>query len=301
MEYYNNIEQLKLEKSSAVSVGKFEAVHIGHQKLIGDITSKKNKDIKATVITFKDERKKLFTDIERRIIFEKLGIDVLLELKYEDIKNISADDFLSEILLKKLNTKYINCGGDFKFGKGRLGDTDILKDFCRIHKIEYKIFEKVKDDKKSISSSMIKKFYLDGNLEKVNAMLNHTFFLYGKVVDGNKLGRTIGVPTANVNWPDDKLLPPKGVYACKVCIEGKGFYGVANIGNKPTIGDGYKPLIEVHILDFSENIYGQHIFIHLFKFIRDEEKFRSVQELKEVLNNDVKNIKVYFDKKNNQM
>lgn len=291
MEYFNNFEEINLNSDTAISIGKFETIHIGHQSLIDEIVSKKKKNVTAVVISVKTNENTLFTFQERYMIFEKMGVDVLIEIDINKIKNYTPYDFVKNILIDKIKLKYLCCGEDFRFGINRSGNINSLKDFSAKFKFELITKGIVKLKGENVSSSKIKEHYKEGNIEKVNEMLRHTVFLYGEVINGNKIGRTIGVPTANVKWPETKILPPRGVYAVKVSVRGKMYYGIANIGIKPTIGNYTEPLIEVNIFNFDEDIYGEKIYIHLISFVRSERKFKSIEELERTLKSDVYKVK----------
>lgn len=294
MIYLNSLDKIDL-KNTALTIGKFEAIHKGHKKLIDAIVDKKIEGLTACVLSIKTSDVGIYTIEERKYIFEKLGIDILIELELDEIKNIAYNNFIDDIIIKKMDAKYVACGEDFIFGNNRLGNALILKKSLLLNDIHCDIFEKIYHKDNKISSSFIKEYILNGNIIEVNEMLSEKLFVYGTVVKGNQIGRTIGVPTANILWSKNKILPPKGVYASKVYVDRRKFYGIANIGVKPTIANNNDMLIETNIFNFNENIYGKKIFVFLYKFMRKEQKYSSVYELEEIIKKDIYDIKKMYN------
>lgn len=290
MKIYNNLENLKLD-NTAIAIGKFDAIHLGHRRLISDIVEKD--DLESCVIAINFAKESIFTRDERISILEKLKVDILIELDFDNIKDIEYYDFL-DILKNNLGMKFIACGDDFNFGRGGKGNIESVINFSETSNIEYKILEKLHYKGKEISSSRIRSELLSGNMDEVNAMLGTDYFLRGMVVLGNQLGRTIGVPTANVDWSNEKVIPPFGVYASRVCIDSKIYNSISNIGVKPTVIKNMTPLIEVNIFDFDADIYGKEIEIYLYKFLRKENKYSSIKELEEAMSKDILSAKRYF-------
>lgn len=290
MIYLNSLDKIDL-KNTALTIGKFEAIHKGHKVLIDSIVNKKNLGYTACVLSVRTDTTEIYTKEERLCIFQELGVDVVVDLELADIKNIAYDNFIKNIIIDKFGVKYVACGDDFNFGKDKKGNAHILKEFLETNGCECSIFEKIRHKNKVISSSLVKEYILNGEINEANEILTKDFFILGKVIEGNQIGRTIGVPTANVLWSNEKILPPKGVYSVKVVLNNEKFYGIANIGVKPTISNDNQPLIETNIFDFDKNIYGKDILVYLNEFIRKEQKYSSVYELEQTIKKDILYIK----------
>ncbi len=294
MRNYDNFDKYTDECYASICIGKFDAIHLGHQKLIHKVVENTNSDTKSIIISLNDGAKTLFSEKEKISILEKFKVDYYINININEIKNMTATKFLNEIIINKINAKYICCGNDFKFGRNREGDVNLLKDFCIKNAIKLEVIDKINIDENEISSSIVRDYLLSGNIRQVNKLLGFNYFIFGEVVKGNQIGRKIGVPTANIKWPNKKILPPKGVYVSKVYYNAKEYYGIANIGNKPTIGDKISPLLEVNIFDLNEDLYHKKIKVELLEFIRKEEKFSTIEMLKKVLYNDIKMTKKYL-------
>lgn len=293
MRYINRLDEIDL-KNTALTIGKFEAIHKGHLELIKAIVNKKTVGLNSCVFTIKTNDISIYTDVERRYIFEKYGIDTLIELDFNEIKDIEYDDFIKNILIDKLDINYLVCGDDFTFGKNKLGNSEILKKLLIEYGCVCDIYSKLYYDNEEISSTRIKNNILNGEIEKANDMLAASLFVYGNVVYGNQIGRSIEVPTANIRWDSNKLLPPFGVYASKIIIDSNEFFGISNIGIKPTINIGNQPLIETNIFNFDKNIYGKEIFVYLYKYIRKETCYSSINKLEMAIKEDIEKTKEFF-------
>lgn len=287
MKIMTQIKEVSWEKS-AVAIGKFEGLHMGHQQLIKRITKKQRADFMSVAFTFDKSPRAyfgnregmLFTREERRAVFEEWGIDCLVECPFDEkMASMEAEAFVEEILCKKLHAGYLVVGEDFCFGKGRKGDITLLRKYERQGFFALEIVEKQLEEGMPVSSTRIRKALADGNMTMVSRMLGFPYFLEGKVVEGNKLGRTWSIPTANIMVNHRKLLPPDGVYFSKIEIDHKSYCAITNIGRKPTISDKGEKNAENYIYDFSENIYGKNIKIQLLQFYRPEQKFQSVDRL----------------------
>ena len=261
MEIINGLD-FQLQNSS-VSLGKFDGVHRGHRFLLQEI--QENKSYIPTVFTFamNTEIPKLYTQEEKNRVLEEIGIQ----------------EFVEEILVKKMDAKHICVGKDFHFGKDRGGDIHTLERFQKKYGYELVTVPKLYDDGQVISSTRVRALMDQGNMRKVNELLERPFFVQGTVCHGEALGRTIGFPTANLLAPKGKKLPPFGVYATKVHCGTKVYAGVTNVGNKPTVGS-FATGIETCILDFEKDIYGKEIQVEFYEFIRPEMKFATLDDLK---------------------
>ncbi|MGL4988440.1 MAG: bifunctional riboflavin kinase/FAD synthetase [Cetobacterium sp.] len=284
-----------------VAIGAFDGIHLGHRELI-DKAVKKAKETggKSAVFTFlnhpleitnNSEAPKLINSLEEKIhILKSLGIDYLILQPFtKDFSNISPEDFIQKILKNNLNTKEVYVGFNFSFGKGGKASVETLKSSGEKIGIITNVIEPVKINGEIVSSTLIRKLLVDGELELANKFLGEPFSIIGEVAHGRKLGRLMGFPTANLKILN-KIYPPFGIYGGKVKVEGESFVrdAVINIGKNPTLKPDERS-IEVHILDFDEDIYGKKIYVSLVEYLRDEKKFNSMDELKETIKKDVLN------------
>lgn len=207
---------------------------------------------------------------------------------------MEPEQFIKEILVKQLDAKAVVVGSDFHFGHNRCGDIALLERMSEEYGYKLIVFEKVKLGGSCVSSSRIRKELRNGNMELVQQMLGQPYFVTGTVTHGRKLGRTLGMPTANIVPSDEKLLPPYGVYVSKTKVDGKEFIGITNIGVKPTVGAEEKRLVETFLFDYHGNLYGKELKVDLYCFERPEKKFVSIEELKQQMENDAIFGKQYF-------
>ncbi|HHT57065.1 bifunctional riboflavin kinase/FAD synthetase [Herbinix luporum] len=284
-------------KNSAVTLGKFDGLHQGHQILIDKVLSLKEEGYTSVMFTFlyhpynlfsDNEIKLIFTEDEKKHILSQSGLDVLISYPFShDTKNIEPEDFIKNILVEKLDAKLIVVGNDFRFGRNRRGDINMLKAMEDIYGFKVISFEKKRWEDTIISSSVIRNELQRGHMERVNNLLGRTYFIRGKVLDGRKIGRTIGMPTTNLLPPSNKLLPPCGVYTSRTIIDGVSYPGMTNIGYKPTVGKEKEKGVETYIFDFSKDLYGKEIDIELLEYVRPEIKFDSIEELKVKMEEDL--------------
>ena len=295
MKIYQDFNQKDIIESDieVTCIGAFDGLHKGHLELI-----KKTKDVNNNfqIVTFSEIPKIYFNndlkpllDNEKRInIFKKFKPTNLIYLKFNEINKLSSEEFLN-VLKDNLKTKKIVVGKDFKFGKNRSGDVNnIINYFGKENVIllpDYLI------DNEKVSSTKIREYLDLGNIEKANKFLSRKYELSGLVVKGLKLGSKIGFPTANLKLHYDLYLPKFGVYGISCNIDNKSYEGILNIGITPTVIDRIKPKIEAHIFNFDKNIYNQHLDIQINQFIRDEIKFKSIDELIKQINIDISTVK----------
>lgn len=294
-------------KNTYVAIGAFDGIHFGHRELISSAVKNARKNYgKSVVFTFANhpleiidvnKKPKLINSTEEKIhLLKMMGADYLVLQPFtKDFASVTPFSFVEKILKDKLDAKEVFVGFNFSFGEGGKGTPEDLKNFSDLFKIDTTIVPPVKVGNSLVSSTLIRQLITEGDLEKVNNYLGHPFLIIGEVVHGKKLGRTLGFPTANLEILN-KLYPPFGIYGAKVVIEGETEerWAVVNIGKNPTLKPGEKS-IEVHILDFNEYIYGKKIYLKLLKHLRNEKKFSSVDELKEVIANDVLNWRNYIE------
>lgn len=295
MKIFTDIENFKL-KNPVVTVGTFDGVHIGHQKLLKELISEsKNVNGSSTVFTFMVHPRKILypeqhleflnSNEEKQILLEKSGLENLIFFDFtKNFSELSAYDFVKEILVDKLKIRKLIFGYNHQFGKDRSGNFDSIRNCAKQFNFEVKKIDAELDNEIEISSTVIRKALQTGDLITANKYLGYNYFVRGIVVSGNKLGHKIGFPTANISIPKDKLIPLNGVYAATVEIENNQYSGMLNLGFKPTIlPENDKKNIEVNIFNFDENIYGKQIKINFIGRIRDEIKFENLEMLKNQL------------------
>jgi len=297
MQIIKNTTDFFLDGSYCVAIGKFDGIHIGHQYLLKCIEEYRKDGYKIAVFTFdpspsaffsNDEYKGLTTLDEKRRIFEKLGVDVLVEYPLnKNTARVSPEDFIEDILINKMNVRCVVCGRDFSFGDKGRGNVELLKAYGNTKGFEVRVCEKVKCDGIEISSSLIRKEVESGEMELVTKHIGAYYSFTGIVVTGRQLGRRLGMPTVNIIPSEDKLLPPFGVYEAVVSYAGSHFKGITNVGVKPTVTDERRPVVETYIFDFDEDIYGKEIIVNLVRMVRPEKKFGSVDELKAQIKSDI--------------
>ena len=304
MIYLRGTTDFNIEESTVITFGKFDGIHRGHRLLLDTVLEKKADDLKAVVFTFdipprkkvEDDRGDVLTTNEEKMhIFENIGIDYVVECPFtEEIRNMDAVDFI-RMMVEKLHVKYMVVGTDFHFGHNRMGDYQLLLEYADKFGYEVQVIEKIQSDGRDISSTYIREYIKEGNIEKANELLGYSFFVQGIVEHGKEIGRTIGFPTVNLVPEADKLLPPFGVYITKILIGGEEYCGITNVGCKPTI-EGDNPIgVETHVLDFSDDVYDMAVEVEFLHRIRAEVKFASIDELKAQLQQDIKIARIYFD------
>lgn len=281
---------------TAIALGKFDGIHLGHQLLIDGLLKEKQKGRKVLIFTFGASpsevlvggaKKNIYTPEEKAYYFSRLGIDILLEYPFtKEFAACAPEDFVSQCLVKQLGVRSVYVGSDFHFGKGRRGNVALLKSLGEQYHFEVNILAKKTIHGKVISSTMIRDM-LESHFHIANEMLGSPYFLYGTVIHGNHLGHTIGYPTINQIIPEYKLLPPYGVYASRVWIDGYYYKSISNLGKKPTIQGKHQVGLETYILDYNGNLYDRTVQTDLLYFIRPEEKFPDIEALKEQIKDDI--------------
>ena len=309
MKIYNHIDEFLKINNAVVTIGTFDGVHIGHQKIISrlqEIARQKNGE--SVILTFfphprmilhpEDKAIKLITTMpEKAERLEKLGIDHLIITPFtRDFSNLSPQEYISNVLVDKIGTKHIVIGYDHRFGKDREGGLEHLLKFSSDFGFEVEEIPEQDINDVAVSSSKIRNAILSGDVKTANDFLGYPFHLTGKVIKGDQLGRTLGFPTANLFVEETyKLIPSDGIYAVNIQInpttdQAKCLKGMAYIGPRPTI-NGMTHNIEVNIFDFNEDIYGSTIRINFLHYIRSDEKFTSLDELKVQLSEDEKAVR----------
>lgn len=296
MQAYDYIS--KLTKPTAVALGFFDGVHLGHAEIIRNIID--NEALVPTVFTFnidnktsfphnKKNQKLLFSSESRRRFMGELGVEVIIEPSFSQVCDMDGESFIKSVLLDKLNAKKIVCGFDFRFGKNALYTAKDMFDIANKYNIETVIVPPVYYKNKIVSSSLIRKAVVEGNIKEANALLGRPYFIFGEVVHGQKLGRKIGFPTINQDIFSNLLPPKRGVYASAVELDGKIYAGVTNIGIKPTVQSDKRVVSETHIISYQGDLYGKTATVYLLDYLREEEKFPSLKALSKAISKDVYN------------
>lgn len=285
-------------KSSFIALGSFDGLHLGHLSLIEKVkTLAKNNDGNSIVFTFKNHPRKfinpnnkthlIMTNDEKIEVLKREKVDILAFKDFDDkFMRMMPEDFI-KLICEVYKVKGIVVGFNFKFGYKNLGDVELLKKFQKKYNYELYIIEPCKLGNEIISSTNIRKELIKGNVKKAFKMLSRPYMLSGKVINGKKLGRTIGFPTANLEINKEKVIPAKGVYYTNVEMNGEIFKGITSVGNNPTV-NGKELTVETYILDFDNDIYEKEIRVYFVDRIRDEIKFNNIDELINQLQKDKK-------------
>ncbi|OJH13678.1 bifunctional riboflavin kinase/FAD synthetase [Flavobacterium psychrophilum] len=298
MKVFYSISDFKCEKKTVATLGTFDGVHLGHQKIISRLLNNtQNKHLESVVLTFSQHPrsvlqvesniKLLNTNAEKIVLLEKKGIDNLIIHPFDaSFSELTGEDFVKNILVDQLNIKKIIIGYDHRFGKNRASDIHDLIYFGKKYHFDVEQISAKEIDEISISSTKIRKAIQDGNIKLANQYLGYNYLFAGNVIRGQQLGRTIGFPTANISIENtQKIIPKNGVYIVEGSWQGKNHQGMMNIGTKPTV-DGKNTTIEVHFFNLNEDLYNLEITISVCEFIRAEVKFNSIEELKRQLQQD---------------
>jgi len=308
MKVHYNLQDLPPFLNGVITTGAFDGVHKGHQKIISrmqEIAAQIGGE--TIIITFHPHPRKVTSSIpgeikqltslnERIQLLDKAGIDHLVVVPFDyHFSNLTAQAYVQEFLVAHFHPHTIIVGYDHRFGKGRLGNFDMLKTYGQDFNFTVEQINEQLVGDEIISSTLIREYLAEKNIAKANQLLGYAYFFEGFIVRGNQIGRTIGFPTANLHINDEeKLIPSNGVYAVRVkgaCFGDRILDGMMNIGVRPTV-DGHKKVIEVNIFEFDEDIYEQTITVWVYDYIRGEVKFNGLDELKAQLNKDVNSSKI---------
>lgn len=310
MEYYaqdelfnrHDLDNLRL-KNTAVALGVFDAMHLGHLEIIDTVVKyARENGLRSAVYMFRNIPKSVLTntDIKNVNLFKKRlhilyerGVDIVIAERFtKDYMKLEYTDFIKNYLVDKFDAKFVCAGFNYHFGyKGR-GNTEELRRICGSYGIKVHIAE-CKSLDKPVSSTLLRNLIADGEMEDVSKYLGRIFSVTRRVEHGEKVGRKIGFPTANIKLPDFHVVPKFGVYITRAKVNGIWRPAITNVGGKPTVGT-QEPSIETHILDFEENIYGKEIEIEFYHYLRPIAKFESLDALKRQLESDKKAAREYF-------
>ena len=288
---------ISADRPSVVALGAFDGVHKGHAQVI-----KKARDIATaqglplTVWSFAEPPRNFFvprsvpllTDKKEKIsLMRKLGVDVFFCVPFdENIANMSAEDFFYDLLLNKLHATHLVCGFNFTFGARGAGNIEILEKLCRSNGLELTVLPPVVSDSLTVSSSAIRDAIESGDVKLANSLLGRPYSITEKVVNGQHLARTLGFPTANQLYPENKAVLRYGVYSVRATVGRKKHLGISNVGIRPTV-NGSLLCVETHILDFDGDLYGKSLTVEFIDFIRPEQKFPSIDALAEQIKRDL--------------
>lgn len=300
MKIFNSLQEFVPNKKSIVTIGTFDGVHIGHQKIIQKlIQNATEQNCESVILTFfphprmvlqNDSDIKLLNTLDEKIgLLEKTGLQNLIIQTFDtEFSQLTAEEFVEKILVNQLNIQKIIIGHDHRFGKNRTANFEDLTEYGKKYGFEVEQITAKEINEVSVSSTKIRNAIVEGNIILANEYLGYDYFLTGKVRQGKQLGRTIGFPTANIKIEENyKLIPKNGVYIVKSILNNKTVYGMMNIGTNPTV-DGKILSIEVHFLNYDADLYDRQIKISILDYIRPEQKFDSVTQLKEQLEKDKK-------------
>ena len=293
-------EEHQSERYTAITIGKFDGVHIGHGELLTELKKRKEEGMSTLVFTFSKSPQNYLNQTEEMSIFskqEKLEyfhqiswVDEYYEVQVtKEFLGLSPEEFVVKYLLRKFKAKHIIVGEDFRFGCNKSGDVSLLKKMGEKYNFSVTSIKKIGRQEMEVSSTEIRLVLEQGDMERANEILGHPFYLMGNVQHGRRLATDLGFPTANVEYPKDKIQIPFGVYATRIEIEEKSFYGITNVGTKPTVTSEKKVISESYLFDFNEEIYEKRIKIYFYKFLRPEMKFETIEQLKLQIREDVKN------------
>ena len=295
-------------QGTAVALGYFDGIHIGHKSVLNKALQKaKEKNLVPVVVLFDIHPKKLVsgnvppvltTEEKKRKLLTDMGFEIF-DFDFRQGMNYEPQEFIDKILVGTLSAKVVSCGFDYHYGKGGKGNAETMREDLSERGIEFYSLEPVYLGDEIVSSTAIRKFIAEGEIEKANAMLGEYFSYDFAVNKGDGLGRTWGIPTINQSFPEDFIVPKYGVYVSEVTFDGESHLGVTNVGTRPTVADaGFRS--ETCILDFSGDLYGKNVQVKLVKYLREEKKFPNVDALRDAIGKDIENArKVYKEVKQN--
>jgi riboflavin kinase/FMN adenylyltransferase len=282
------------ERKYAAALGLFDGVHRGHSAVFSDtVKAAEKENLTPAAVTFfgrtmtnkSSSGRLILTETEKRAKMSEAGIEATLPFRFEDIKDVSPREF-AELLTKKYGIAHIICGEDFRFGSGKSGDVNTLRELQKKLHFGLTITPEKLSDGIKISSGEIKKLLREGEIKSANELLGYEFYYNLIVIEGSKIGRSLGFPTINQVIPESQITARYGVYLSKTEFDGKIYKSLSNIGMKPTVAYDGKPLIETFIENFDGDLYGRKIKVRLIDFIRSERQFAGLPELKNQLEND---------------
>ena len=298
MKIFKTSEMIGLQ-NTVVTLGKFDGMHLGHQSLLQQmVMEKENKQLSSVVFSFDIISTmgggSLTTQQERAYLAEKFGADYLVLFPAnKETMQMHPEDFVKTVLIDSLGAKIIITGADFRFGKNRTGSVETLQQYASQYGYSVVVKEDCVFENERISSSRIKQELQTGDLKKAEAMLGYPYFMIGKIIKGKQLGRTMGIRTLNMEVEAKKIMLKKGVYATATEIDGRTYQSITNIGTCPTVCTKDCISVETHVFDFNDEIYGEEVLVNFFGFVREEKKFKSIEELQKQIEKDIQFVKNY--------
>lgn len=307
MRVFHSLSEVPIGKGSVVAIGNFDGCHLGHVSLLTELATAAEKlSLPATVLTFyphpvvvlnpKVKLERLTTTAEKLAQLEALGIDqVLVEPFDAELAKLTAEEFFSRYLQGGLSAKSVHVGFNFFFGRDRKGDTDTLRSLCEKTGISLTVSNAVDVGGERVSSSVIRKYVREGEVQKAAGLLGRPYSVSGPVEHGDGRGKQLGFPTANVHFPSDKVFPKNGVYLTETIWQKDRFGSITNVGTKPTVSQSGKVSVETHILDLNLPLYEETVSVGFLERVRDEVRFESIEALKDQIAKDVNYAKSRLD------
>ena len=282
---------------TTVLLGLFDGLHRGHMSAVNELLRHGGRKVVYTFdslsLSTKGGRGLLMTDDEKRRALLNLGVDEVISRDFSDIKDVEPRDFVEKILLGELSATRAVCGENFRFGRGGQADPQVLSSICREFNIETVIVPTVCSGGEAISTTRIRRLIEQGEILEANELLGYAYGFEGEIIHGDRVGTQMGIKTVNIAFDPQRVLPKRGVYMSQVTLEGETYRGVTNVGTRPTVHDDGMVVIETHILDFHGEVYGETARVGLMRFMREEKRFGSLEELRETVANDIQLVKNY--------
>ncbi len=301
---YTDLHTMELHSPAAVAIGFFDGIHVGHRKVLDSMMGYEQEGLSSCVFSYtvsghlpqaKTGLRYLRPLSLKRRYLEDLGVDILAMPEFESFSSLTPEEFARDILRDKLHAQVVCCGSDLRYGKNACADASHLVEDGKRFGFRVEIVPPVCVDGRKVSSSLIREYIREGRVDRANQLLDRPFALDFEVIGGNRLGRTMEFPTINQALPEQFVIPKFGVYASIALVEGKDYPAVTNVGVKPTIGSD-RILAETHIVGYKGDLYGQYIEVRLLQFIRPEQKFSGVTQLKAQIARDTRNSVEYLKK-----
>ena len=303
---FRELDDVKIDEGTAVALGNFDGVHLGHQKLIKEAVKYAEKHgLKTLVFTFSNHPKNVLgkgTEVKcilctngKASLIESLGVDYLVDVPFtEEIMKTPAESFVKDLLVDKMNIKAAFCGFNYKFGFKAKGTPELLRTLGEEYGFAVKEMKAYKLEDNVVSSTLIRTLIASGRVDRCRTYMGRLYSITGEVVVGNRLGRKLGFPTSNLVIDPTMVTPPNGVYVTNCIYNGVSYASITNVGVKPTIGE-YTKNVETHIFDFNKELYGKSITVEFIKKMRDEVKFDSVEDLSEQIVRDCREARKYHE------
>lgn len=279
--------------AKAVLLGVFDGVHLGHRSALDELVSS-GAEVKCVytfsseTVTTKGERKHLLTDDGKRELLLSGGADEVISADFAKVKDLTPQEFFSQVLVKELGADIIICGENYRFGKGASATAIDMKAMCENAGLGFKCVKTLIIDGEAVSTTRIRGLLESGNIALANELLGRAYSISGEVVHGNHIGTELGIKTLNMKPNSAKVLPKSGVYSTNCIIDGKLYKSITDIGTKPTVDDTHSIIIETHVFDFNDEVYGKTVRVEFLEYFRSEQKFDTLDDLKQTILKDIK-------------